>query len=485
MRCVLSFVSLSVIFSIFGGALHAQKLDKGMGPYGEFWKPIPTQRYWAPDYFYSPPAEPKGIYNADECTICHKALNPGLVKAWEESSHANLDKLLDYQKGKLEEIEKNLGKKLTKVGCIDCHGKVGAEKLDHEKELIMPNPALCGECHKQEYNEFESEKQYGIPDWKPGRESHAKSYDANLDVDVWAAVDKNIVQGCDMCHNIQHKCDSCHTRHAFKASESRRPEACQTCHNGPDHPDIEYYRDSKHGSIYFIEGHGWDWKKQLKDANYISPTCQSCHMYYKGQYSHNMVRKAIMGEGDVLFYDNVFKGVKPSDYIKNSKELMSRREAWIEVCVQCHSTRFSRDYLDSMDKASDSIFQYVSDSYATIKSLYEDGVLYPMPENRPKAPAPVTEKYPDLLGGFYGEFWAKNGNPGKIEKDFLYMWENDAFLVRKGLAHMNPNGFTYISWSNLLKKYVDIQSEANTLRRLAALEKKAKLRPSRVQKKGK
>ena len=236
MRGILSFVAVSVIFSIFGGVLHAQKLDKGVGPYGEFWKPIPTQRYWAPDYFYSPPAEPKGVFNADECTICHKALNPGLVKAWKESSHANLDKLLDYQKGKLEEIEKNLGKKLTKVGCIDCHGKVGAEKLDHEKELIMPNPALCGECHRQEYNEFESEKQYGIPDWKPGRESHAKSYDANLDVDVWAAVDKNIVQGCDMCHNIQHKCDSCHTRHAFKASESRRPEACQTCHNGPRPP---------------------------------------------------------------------------------------------------------------------------------------------------------------------------------------------------------------------------------------------------------
>jgi len=106
-----------------------------------------------------------------------------------------------------------------------------------------------------------------------------------------------------------------------------------------------------------------------------------------------------------------------------------------------------------------------------------------MPENRPKAPAPVAEKYPDLLGGFYGEFWAKDGNPSKIEKDFLYMWENDAFLVRKGLAHMNPNGFTYISWSNLLKKYVDIQSEANTLRRLAALEKKTKLRPAKARKK--
>ncbi len=86
-----------------------------------------------------------------------------------------------------------------------------------------------------------------------------------------------------------------------------------------------------------------------------------------------------------------------------------------------------------------------------------------MPENRPRAPVPVTEKYPDLLGGFSGEFWAKDGNPSKIEKDFLSMRENDAFLVRKGLAHMNLNGFTYISWSNLLKKYADIKSEANNL----------------------
>lgn len=318
-------------------------------------------------------------------------------------------------------------------------------------------------------------KQYGIPDWKPGRESHAKAYDANLDVDVWAAVDKNIVQGCDMCHSIQHKCDSCHTRHAFKASESRRPEACQTCHNGPDHPDIEFYRDSKHGSIYLIDGKNWDWNKPLKDAKYISPTCQSCHMYYKGQYSHNMVRKAIMGEGDVLFYDNVFKGIKPTDYLKNSKELMSRREAWIEVCVQCHSPRFSRDYLDSMDKASDSVFQYVSDAYATIKSLYEEGILSPMPENRPKAPAPVAEKYPDLLGGFYGEFLGEERkSKAESKKDFfIYVGKMTPSWSEKGLAHMNPNGFTYISWSNLLKKYVDIQSEANTLRRLAALEKRA------------
>ena len=49
MRGILSFVAVSVIFGIFSGVLHAQKLDKGVCPYGEFWKPIPTQRYWAPD----------------------------------------------------------------------------------------------------------------------------------------------------------------------------------------------------------------------------------------------------------------------------------------------------------------------------------------------------------------------------------------------------------------------------------------------------
>ena len=65
--------------------------------------------------------------------------------------------------------------------------------------------------------------------------------------------------------------------------------------------------------------------------------------------------------------------------------------------------------------------------------------------------------------------------PSRIEKDFLYLWENDAFLSRKGMAHVNPNAFTYISWSSMLKKYIDMQSEAATLRRLHILGKRAKL----------
>jgi len=454
----------------------SDKMDKGVGPYAEHWKPIPMHKYWVPNYFYTPPAEPDGVYNRDDCVVCHKAINPLLVKAWESSTHADFSKLLPYQEDFLREIRETLGKEITEVSCIDCHGGVGAERIEHAKDLMMPVSKLCGECHKRELEEFESER-VGIPDWPEGRESHAKSYDAGLDTDIWAAMDKNIVQGCDMCHNIQHKCDSCHTRHAFRVSEARRPEACSTCHNGPDHPDIEDYTNSKHGTIYKIEGHQWDWNKPLKDYSAPAPTCAFCHMRFKGKFTHNMAQKAIMGEGDVLFYNNLFANppIKPSEYINNNPELLSRREEWVKTCRLCHSGNFSKEYLTSMDLASDSVFVYVKESYELLKTLYEEKALYPMPENRPHAPAPVKEKWPETLGGFYGEFWAKDNNPSRIEKDFLYLWENDAFLIRKGMAHVNPNAFTYISWSNMLKKYIDMQSEAATLRRLHTLERRAKL----------
>ena len=449
---------------------HPGEAGKGVGPYGKYWDPIPTHKYWAPQYFYKPPSIPQGVFIEKDCEECHSKLNPMLVKSWSESAHGSSRKLNSHQKKELKEIQTRLERKVPQVGCIDCHGRPGAEKLNHGTELIMPMPETCGVCHPKEVEEFASEAKYGIPDWPEGRESHARSYDANLGTDVWAATDKNIVQGCDMCHNIQHKCDSCHTRHAFKAAEARRPEACATCHNGPDHPDIEDYLHSKHGTIYTTEGSKWDWEEPLKEAQYPAPTCASCHMDYRGKFSHNMVRKAIMGEGDVLFYNNIFKNVPPSKYINENPELMDRRLAWIETCARCHSTRFSREYLTSMDLASDQVFAYVKESYELLKALYEEKALFPMPADRPKAPAPVEEKWPDTLGGFYGEFWAKEGNPSRIERDFLYMWENDAFLVRKGLAHVNPNAFTYISWSNLLKKYIGMQSEAAILRRLKALE---------------
>ena len=53
-------------------------------------------------------------------------------------------------------------------------------------------------------------------------------------------------------------CTSCHTRHRFSVAEARMPEACDQCHLGPDHPNIEIYENSKHGHVYKTEGHTWN-----------------------------------------------------------------------------------------------------------------------------------------------------------------------------------------------------------------------------------
>ena len=38
------------------------------------------------------------------------------------------------------------------------------------------------------------------------------------------------------------------------------PEACDQCHLGPDHPQIEIFMESKHGGIYTAHGDEYNWK---------------------------------------------------------------------------------------------------------------------------------------------------------------------------------------------------------------------------------
>jgi hypothetical protein len=66
---------------------------------------------------------------------------------------------------------------------------------------------------------------------------------------------------------------ACDTRHSFSLVEARKPEACHTCHMGPDHPNYEAYMASKHGSIYVARGKDWDWTQPLPQARWDAPTC--------------------------------------------------------------------------------------------------------------------------------------------------------------------------------------------------------------------
>lgn len=450
----------------------------GKGSHGEYWQPIPIQKYWNPKDFYKPPQTVQGEFGQENCVGCHEATTPGAFHAWKRSVHTNLSAIRNlpdgdvraYKKAKLTEIENNLrhlglleqDKQLEQVGCIDCHGGVGKATVDHAKALIMPDRAACGTCHQQEFAEAESEKEQTWPQkqWDKGHPSHAVDWQANVENAVWAAMpEREVAQGCDSCHYQQNKCDGCHTRHSFSVAEARQPEACATCHNGVDHNEFENFMLSKHGTQFLTMGKKlWNFEAPLKDAiskgGYTAPTCQLCHFEYHGEFSHNLVRKVRWAFNPTpAIADNL-----------NHPWFEDRKQAWLQTCTLCHSESFAKAYLDTADKGTIQGLKVEQEAKQVIKNLYKDGLLTGQQTNRPAPPKP--EK--DDAGGFFQLFWAKGNNPSRVERVYADMWEHDVIKHYKGIFHANPGGYTYTEgWSSLMRDYADIMDEDTRLREAA------------------
>jgi len=384
-----------------------------------------------------------------------------------------------YKKGKLEDVEKNLrsmgrlgdGEQLKEVGCIDCHVDIGTKKkADHTKDIRMPTADVCGTCHLQEFAERESERDTMIwphGQWPDGRPSHALDYKANVETTVWAAMpQREVAEGCSMCHTNQNKCDSCHTRHEFSAAESRKPEACATCHSGVDHNNWEAYSMSKHGKMVSMLGDKWNWEAPLKDAYAVggqsAPTCASCHMEYEGEYSHNMVRK--IRWANYPFVPGVAENIK-------SEWAEGRLDSWVVTCTQCHSERFARSYLELMDKGTLEGLAKYQEANDVVHKLYEEGLLTGQKTNRPAPPAPEKEGY----AYFAQLFWSKGNSPAALELKVLEMHENDLAKMHVGLAHVNPGGWTYTEgWGPMNRAYVEIQDANTRIREMVALQERVK-----------
>ncbi|TKS63837.1 MAG: hydroxylamine dehydrogenase haoA [Nitrospira sp.] len=474
------------------GALTARYLDPaegfGKGKYGQYWEPLPFSKYLDPGSFYKPPTSVKDIATREQCVKCHTDESPGWVTLWKKSSHANLDKIRKltpkddtyYKKAKLEDVETNLrslGKlgakeQLKEVGCIDCHVDINTKKkADHRADLRMPTADTCGNCHLQEYAERESERDtitWPKDQWPKGRPSHALDYRANVEVEVYAGMSqREIADGCTMCHVQQNKCDGCHTRHEFSVANSRKPEACGTCHSGADHINWEAYTMSKHGKEYESKGNKWNWNVQLKDAiakgGQDAPTCQSCHMEYQGKFSHNVVRKVRWA--NYPFVPGIRENIKTEWADK-------RLDAWVKTCTTCHSERYARAYLEFMDNGTYSGLDKYDEAHDVVHKQYEEGLLTGQKDNRPKPPAPV----PPGFEQFFQIYWSKGNNPAAIELKLFEMAEDHLVQLHVSLAHQHW-GYTYtVGWAALNRAYVEIMDEDTKLKeKLALMERVDKL----------
>ncbi|MBF0160392.1 MAG: hydroxylamine oxidoreductase, partial [Magnetococcales bacterium] len=327
----------------------------------------------------------EGVFTATECLECHEGVTPGIVREWRTSRHAKAEK---------------------PVSCPDCHGD------DHQR-IAFPTPKTCGVCHPQRLEQMEEEKRYGFP-------SHALAMERVVDNKHFTDKPKAEVLPCLQCHSVATKCDSCHTRHRFDAAEARRPEACQTCHSGPPHPDDEAFFSSAHGRRYKKEGASWDWNKPLTKGNYSAPTCAYCHMR---NGNHQVADKAVWKFG--------IREINPY-----AAENVIKRKRWQETCVDCHPQEVVKPFFLSLDIERKEAWTLLYQVEKWLKKLRSDGLLRPSARERPAYPVDVMAQWwpRERIGFFEGQASAFY-NVSAIERDYFDLWYFDNLGAYKGTAH--------------------------------------------------
>ena len=352
------------------------------------------------------------IRSEKSCEGCHQRLDPGLYRQWRESAHARAN-----------------------VGCAACHGE------NHEAVFSARgkvSAGICGECHEQVVEDFATSE-------------HATAEaDAVVNARFLAQSPAMRQEGCLGCHSIGARfadgsvgaCNKCHPGHAFSAAAAREPEACEVCHIGPDHPQVEAYRTSVHGVLYFTDR---DPRK--------APTCATCHM---PEGSHG--RQANLTLGQIASGAVQEDRVAPNIPMKRlgRKEVAENRKRMLSACAPCHTTRFARESLERADAIKREADALVAEAQAVILELYEEGVLDPMPKDRP--PNPVAG-HAVVLGGQQAY-----ENTSEIEQAFFRMYKFYHARTFKSAYHHSPD-FTHWKGIVFLKMELDkIRSEARRLR---------------------
>lgn len=334
------------------------------------------------------------------CMNCHQQVTPGLFQSWVESKHA--------KKG---------------VNCITCH-------IDHDvasRQKAMVFPEKCGECHKKELAEFRQSR-------------HSIAFERMRIQGEYLSLPEEIRAAfCERCHMIEKKCTSCHPSHGFSLKEARQPDACGTCHLGPDHPHKEMYETSLHGTIYQI----------TQDPN-RAPRCVTCHMPNGTHNSSFGIARGPVGTGD--------KVVDLREVPISKEEQERRRKEMIGVCTGCHSNRFAREQLENADHVKEEGFKLLERGKQPIREIEKEGLLDPAIAGR--LPHPTEGKRlvlgdPQLYVG-----------TSDIERLFFTMFKFHNIRVWKSGYHFSPSYTHGFGWAEMQLDLIDIKEDAEKLREI-------------------
>jgi predicted heme/steroid binding protein len=376
------------------------------------------------------------------CENCHREARPGIYHDWERSIHAKVG-----------------------VSCRDCHEAsdstghiVSRAHFENSTVPVMPivTPTRCAQCHADEAEQY-------------GQSKHAHTVEIINSIDKWLQDGMNSrierITGCYACHGSVVSfadgrpidgtwpnvgvgrvnpdgslgcCTSCHTRHRFSLVEARKPEACDQCHLGPDHPQIEIYNESKHGTIYHAEGDSWNWRTDdmywLAGRDYRAPTCAVCHMSEAPGVarSHDVTERLAWELQTPLT-------IRPSEFapFPAATDWQEERKKMIVVCSQCHSGEWVSGHFSNLD----SVIAHYNDTYylpcrLVLDELYESNMM-------------SRDEYFDE----------------HLEWEFYELWHHEGRRARMGAAMMAPDYAWWHGFYELKHRYVTFMEEAELLRR--------------------
>jgi hydroxylamine dehydrogenase len=314
----------------------------------------------------------------DDCVTCHRDETPGIVGQYSFSTMA-----------------------AAEVSCRDCHEVVEdyPAAVEHEGAYILASPttAKCEECHQQEVAEF-NQSRHGLPAYVAVAgaidlsEAHMATYESIPEGSFAPDKSRNAIaamEGSDLtkftcfgCHNIGKpaadgsvgQCQKCHLRHQYSLEQARKPETCNACHIGPDHPQYEIYQESPHGIAYATMGENWHWDAEagtLTTGDFPAATCAICHMSGFGNQptTHDV--------GDRLTW-YLFAPV--SSRRPNWEDNMAAMQG---ICTECHNKNFISSFYTDADKATERVNEWVLESQKMIVPLQEASLLTAAPFDEP------------------------------------------------------------------------------------------------------
>ena len=380
--------------------------------------------------------KPQGV-TTEQCLACHNTRDKGIVAGWEHSKHARAgvgcvachvvpkNYPTAYKNHPLQGENWDVQLAVSSITCAKCH-PTEVTQFMNSGHARAASQWLAGNQDPHGYAMTKLAYNYeGMRGDNPSLNGHAgmgkgidPDFKVNQDNPELAAL--TVANTCVQCHgavitlNKQGvpnpdiwpsdgmaslypdggvgNCTACHSRHKFSAAEARQPEACATCHLGPDHPDKEVFDSSVHGHIFVTNSKDYDFStgKQIPGKTLRAATCFTCHMSgINGlKPTHNISTR---------LYWNIWapksfkrdKGVETAgwDWYKNRK--LSRgnpgasnvqgpeaaRSEMKQVCATCHETTFTDNFFARADAQITLYNQYNTIAAKMLDDLKAKGLI--------------------------------------------------------------------------------------------------------------